>query len=297
MRRISDQERRHRLAVRHALAPVPRVATPEQATEAVTVLHSTEPATVYLSLWARVDGLQRPPTSTARSTTTARWSSSWPCGAPCSSSRATWCPPPGAARRPGRPVPRDAGWPRTSSAPASPPTAPPGWTEACEAVLERLRAEPAGLHRRRGPRGRAGPRRAGGAPAGGAWGSARVLTYLGAAAEVVRGVNTGHWRTSRPRWTTRRGLAGGDAPPARRGRGLCRPGGRGGCTASVPAPRPTSCGGWAAPRPSSAGRSATSAPSGSSSTPARPAGCCPTTWSPSPTRARGWRCCPCSTPR
>ena len=44
--------------------------------------------------------------------------------------------------------------------------------------------------------------------AGGVWGSARVLTYLGAAAEVVRGVNTGHWRTSRPRWTTREAWLG-----------------------------------------------------------------------------------------
>ena len=33
------------------------MATPELATRAVTVLHSTEPATVYLSLWARVPGL------------------------------------------------------------------------------------------------------------------------------------------------------------------------------------------------------------------------------------------------
>ena len=28
----------------------------------------------------------------------------------------------------------------------------------------------------------------------------RLLTLLGAEAEVVRGVNTGHWRVSRPRW-------------------------------------------------------------------------------------------------
>ena len=33
------------------------MATPELATRAVTVLHATEPATVYLSLWARVSGL------------------------------------------------------------------------------------------------------------------------------------------------------------------------------------------------------------------------------------------------
>ena len=57
VRHITDDERRARLAVRHALAPGARVATPELATRAVTVLHSTEPATGYLSLWARVPGL------------------------------------------------------------------------------------------------------------------------------------------------------------------------------------------------------------------------------------------------
>lgn len=57
MRHIDDHERRSRLAVRHALAPAARATTPEQATEAMTVLHATEPATVYLSLWARVRDL------------------------------------------------------------------------------------------------------------------------------------------------------------------------------------------------------------------------------------------------
>ena len=57
MRHIPDTERRARLARRHALAPAHRAADPEAATRAVTVLHSTEPATVYLSVRARVDGV------------------------------------------------------------------------------------------------------------------------------------------------------------------------------------------------------------------------------------------------
>ena len=57
MRHIPDSERRARLARRHALAPAHRAADAEAATRAVTVLHSTEPATVYLSLRARVDGV------------------------------------------------------------------------------------------------------------------------------------------------------------------------------------------------------------------------------------------------
>ena len=58
MRLITDDERRARLAVRHALAPAARVDDPVTATRAMTVLHSTEPATVYLSLHARVDGVK-----------------------------------------------------------------------------------------------------------------------------------------------------------------------------------------------------------------------------------------------
>ena len=55
MRQIDDEERRARLSSRHALAL--GAATPEAATEAMTALHATEPATVYLSLSARVPGL------------------------------------------------------------------------------------------------------------------------------------------------------------------------------------------------------------------------------------------------
>ena len=57
MREVSDTERRSRLARRHALAPGHRAPSPEAATRAMTVLHATEAPTVYLSLWARVDGL------------------------------------------------------------------------------------------------------------------------------------------------------------------------------------------------------------------------------------------------
>src|SRR3954447_4999787 len=53
MLHVTDDERRRRLAVRHALAPAHRVASPVAATGAMSVLHATEPATVYLSCWAR----------------------------------------------------------------------------------------------------------------------------------------------------------------------------------------------------------------------------------------------------
>lgn len=57
MRHICDDERRARIARRHAIAPGERVPDAEAATRAMAVLHATEPATVYLSLFARVDGL------------------------------------------------------------------------------------------------------------------------------------------------------------------------------------------------------------------------------------------------
>ena len=59
MRLIDDAERRARLARRHALGPRHRVADAEAATRAMTVLHATEPATPYLSLFARIDSFMR----------------------------------------------------------------------------------------------------------------------------------------------------------------------------------------------------------------------------------------------
>jgi Winged helix DNA-binding domain len=55
--RISDDQRRARLAIRHALAPAHRVDAIEVAAERVVALHATDPATIALSAWARTDGL------------------------------------------------------------------------------------------------------------------------------------------------------------------------------------------------------------------------------------------------
>ncbi|MEU0935049.1 winged helix DNA-binding domain-containing protein [Embleya sp. NPDC005971] len=52
--RISDDERRARLGIRHRLAPGARAANAEDAARAVLLLHATDPATVYLSLCARL---------------------------------------------------------------------------------------------------------------------------------------------------------------------------------------------------------------------------------------------------
>jgi hypothetical protein len=56
MRRVGVRERRARLGMRHRLAS--SAATVEEAAAAVVGLHSSDPATVYLSSWARVDDFE-----------------------------------------------------------------------------------------------------------------------------------------------------------------------------------------------------------------------------------------------
>jgi hypothetical protein len=56
VRKITVKERRARLGRRHHLAPSDRAATPEAATAGVVVLHATDPATIVLSIGARIDG-------------------------------------------------------------------------------------------------------------------------------------------------------------------------------------------------------------------------------------------------
>jgi hypothetical protein len=56
VRAVGAAERRARLARRHGLAPGLRAADVVEAAERVVCLHGTDPATVYLSAWARVDG-------------------------------------------------------------------------------------------------------------------------------------------------------------------------------------------------------------------------------------------------
>lgn len=59
MRFMSADQRRTRLGRRHALAPGHHAGTVEQAARAVVGLHSSDPASVFLSVWARVPGVER----------------------------------------------------------------------------------------------------------------------------------------------------------------------------------------------------------------------------------------------
>jgi Winged helix DNA-binding domain len=60
VRTIEAVERRARLARRHRLTPGSQAMDVEQAAESMVCLHATDPSTVYLSAWARVDDMTVP---------------------------------------------------------------------------------------------------------------------------------------------------------------------------------------------------------------------------------------------
>ncbi len=218
MRHVPDRERRARLARRHALAPAHRAADPEAATRAVTVLHSTEAATVYLSVWARVDGVTVADIDRAlyddrtlvkqlamrrtlfvfpRDLLPAAWGSASARVAGTLATRLAKEIEAGGIAEDGE-----------------------AWLErAREAVLARLdggvelsaqklrESVPELAGRLDLAQGKAYAANVSVVP--------RVLTQLGVEGEVMRGRNGGHWRLSKPQWTLTRTWLGHDANPAK----------------------------------------------------------------------------------
>jgi len=211
MRHVPDRERRTRLARRHALAPAHRVDSVAAATRAMTVLHSTEPATVYLSCWSRVRDVSVATIDRAlyadRDVVKQL-----------------------AMRRTLFVFPRDllpAAWGSASA-------------RVAEAELKRMAkdVEKAGVdtdghawvHRSREDVRSAIAERPDGLTAlevrellpdvavtydvtsGSVWNHSRILTHLGLTHDLVRGFNTQHWRVSRPRWTLMEDWLGDVAP-------------------------------------------------------------------------------------
>jgi hypothetical protein len=200
---VSDDERRARLAGRHALAPALRVDSPEAATRALTVLHSTEPATVYLSCWARVTGFEIADLDRAlfQDRTLVKQL---------------------AMRRTLFVFPREllpAVWAGASARVAgnerirmAKDVVKAGLADDGHDWLDRARAEVLAVLAEH-PEGRTAQEIRLQVPMidvkvavspGSVWTASRVLTQLGATADIVRGTNTGQWRTSRPRWTLTR---------------------------------------------------------------------------------------------
>lgn len=198
---ITDDQRRARLADRHALA-VP-VASVEAATAAMTCLHATEPASVHLAAWAR-SGCSRADVDRAlyvdRSVVKQLAMRRTVFVFPRASLPAVW----GSAAA--RVAVQQRGQLARDVEKGGIAVDGAAWVaEQTAAVHDLLRAE--------GPRTTMQLRAA--LPALGArfryaegksYGAElpiapRVLTTLAASGVIVRGENDGGWKTSRPRWT------------------------------------------------------------------------------------------------
>jgi hypothetical protein len=205
MRTIGVAERRTRLARRHRLARGERAGDVVEAARSVVCLHGTDPATVYLSAWARVeamtvagmDGALYGERSLVKHLAMRRTLFVFPretmglaqAGASERVAGAEW-------RRLVRDVER-AGLHADGDA----------WlAEACREVLAAL----SGGREARSAELRLEIPLLEGSIAygeGKSWGGKlsigpRVLTVLSAAGRIVRGSNDGAWFTSRPRWTS-----------------------------------------------------------------------------------------------
>ena len=223
MHRIDIAERRARLAKRHGLASGQRAEDVVEAARRVVCLHATDPATVYLSAWARVDGMSLDDLDRALYADRSLVKHL-------------------AMRRTLFVFPRDT----LAHAQAG--------ASARVAAAERRRlardVEKAGLH----PDGEKWLARAGEAVVaeladgremssselraelsllegsitygeGRSWGgqmpiAPRVLTTLSAAGHIVRAGNDGRWTTSRPRWASMRAWLGEDLPELAEGVGV-----------------------------------------------------------------------------
>ena len=211
MRTVSDDERRARLARRHALAAPHRVAGADEATRAVVALHATEPATVHLSVAVRVEGFATGDLDRAlhhervlarqlamRRTMFVFPTDLLPAAWGSASARV--------AESERKRVAKDV-------VAAGLATDGEVWLrEAGAAVLAELGSVPEGLTttelRERLP---AYSQRVDLPSSQLSLG--RVLTCLGAEARIVRGPNTSHWRVFRPRWQPFDGWLGADVDP------------------------------------------------------------------------------------
>ncbi len=213
MRVITDDERRARLAVRHALAPAGRVATVPEAVASTVCLHATEPANVYLSAYARsgatraqIDDALHGERSVVRQLAMRRTLFVVP--------------------RELFPAVRDSAAARVAgqlSARLAKEVRASGLTDdgeswvrhTCEDVLARVREAPATTAQLRAElpaldlRLQVAPGKAYGGefPV-----ASRVLSTLAARGTIVRGVNDGGWMLSRPVWTAVESWLGTEPP-------------------------------------------------------------------------------------
>jgi hypothetical protein len=215
VRKVDFAERRARLARRHGLAPSQRLPDIVEATRGIVCLHATDPATVYLSAWARVDDMSLADMDRAlyderslvkhlamRRTLFVFPRETLPVAQSGASARVA------AAER--RRLVRDvekAGLQRDGERwlKRAGDAVMAALADGREASSTELRAEIPLLE---------GSISYG---EGKSWGgqmpvAPRVLTTLSAAGQIVRASNDGRWTTSRPRWTAMRAWTGDELP-------------------------------------------------------------------------------------
>lgn len=216
MQRIEVAERRTRLARRHRLAPRHRAPDVVEAARSVVCLHGTDPATVYLSAWARVKDMTVADMDRAlyadralvkhlamRRTLFVFPREILPFAQAGASSRVA-----------------DAEWRRLVRDVERAGLHPDGarWlSEAWEQVLAALadgREATSSELRDEVPLLEGSMTYGEGRPWGGqAPVGPRVLTTLSAAGRIVRASNDGGWTTSRPRWASTRSWLGEEFAP------------------------------------------------------------------------------------
>ncbi|HJQ96518.1 MAG TPA: winged helix DNA-binding domain-containing protein [Acidimicrobiia bacterium] len=205
MRRVTDAERRARIARRHALAPEFKVGDAEAAVRAMTVLHATEAPSVYLSLFARVGSLKVSDVDAAlyedrtlvkqlamRRTLFVFPRDLLPAALGSASARV--------ARQNGARLAKEveaAGLAKNGIA----------WLQAARSAVASLLAAGAELSakelREQVPELAGRIQMAPDKKWGGEFSiGPRVLAQLGAEGVIARGRNQAHWRLSRPRWTS-----------------------------------------------------------------------------------------------
>jgi Winged helix DNA-binding domain len=225
MRKVDVAERRARLARRHRLAPGHRASDVVEAAKSMVALHGTDPASVYLSAWARVDDMTVADMERAlyvdrslvkhlamRRTLFVFPRESLEFAQAGASNRVADLE----RRRLIRDVEK-AGMHRQGERWLSDASEQvlTGLSDGREATSTELRAEIPSLE---------------GSIAygeGKSWGGRmpvgpRVLTTLSAAGRVVRASNDGAWTTSRPRWASTKSWLGGEVAPRSEAEGVAR---------------------------------------------------------------------------
>jgi hypothetical protein len=214
MLRATDDHRRARIARRHGLDPEHRYRSIAEATTAMTALHATEPSTPHLSLHARVRDVAVEDVEAAlydarslvkpmamRRTLFVVTRELLPAVAGSAGRRV--------AEAERRRLAREAGGPDGHEG--------EDWiTAASEQIVERLTGVELSSRALRDALSHLGGTFT--AAPGTKWSAevatmSRLLTILTASGDVVRGRNAGHWRISRPLWTSMASWLGEEMTP------------------------------------------------------------------------------------